>query len=54
MAKGKQLFLMEAMWSRFTPAYQKVLEEVQNGTIGTVLSVHANFGIPISSIERIW
>jgi len=45
---------MEAMWSRFTPAYQKVLEEIQNGTIGTVLNVHVSLGKPLSSIERIW
>jgi len=45
---------MEAMWSRFTPAYQKVVEEVQNGTIGTVLHVQANFGRQMSNIERIW
>jgi predicted dehydrogenase len=45
---------MEAMWSRFTPAYQKVLEEIQNGAIGAVLKVQANFGVPISNIERIW
>lgn len=45
---------MEAMWSRLTPAYQKVFEELQTGTIGTVLSVHVSFGVPISSIERIW
>lgn len=45
---------MEAMWSRFTPAYQKILEEIQNGTIGTVLNVQASLGKPLSSIERIW
>jgi len=54
LSKDKRLFLMEAMWSRFTPAYQKVLEEIQNGTIGTVLNVQANLGKPLSSIERIW
>lgn len=45
---------MEAMWSRFTPAYKKALEEIKNDTIGTVLNMQANFGIPISNIERIW
>lgn len=45
---------MEAMWSRFTPAYQKVIEEIQNGTIGEVINIQANFGLPISNIERIW
>lgn len=54
ISKEKQLFLMEALWSRFTPAYQKVHEELENGTIGTVLNVQANFGIPISNIERLW
>ncbi|VVC33299.1 Oxidoreductase, N-terminal,NAD(P)-binding domain,Oxidoreductase, C-terminal [Cinara cedri] len=54
MSKEKKLFLMEALWSYFTPAFQKVLEEIQNGTIGEVLNVQANFGIPISNVERIW
>lgn len=45
---------MEAMWSRFTPAYQKVLVELEKGCIGTVLNVQVNFGTPISNIERLW
>jgi len=45
---------MEAMWSRFTPAYQKVRDEIQSGTIGTVINIQANLGKPLSSIERIW
>nr|BAH72457.1 ACYPI004067 [Acyrthosiphon pisum] len=54
LSNAKKLFLMEAMWSRFTPAYQKVIEVLQNGTIGTVLHVQVNFGRQMSNIERIW
>lgn len=44
---------MEAMWSCFTPAYERVFDEIQKGTIGNVLNVKANFGVPINSVERI-
>lgn len=39
-------FLMEAMWSRFLPAYVRLRELVAEGAIGTVLSVDADFGFP--------
>ncbi|XP_050427269.1 trans-1,2-dihydrobenzene-1,2-diol dehydrogenase-like [Adelges cooleyi] len=54
LAKSKRIFLMEAMWSRFGPAYEKVFEEIQKGTLGNVLSVKANFCVPIATQERIW
>ena len=44
LAKEKQLFLMEAMWTRFIPATEKVLELIQDGVIGELRSVHADFG----------
>lgn len=43
-ARAKQVFLMEALWSRFMPGIMKALELVQSGTIGKVLSVKADFG----------
>jgi predicted dehydrogenase len=39
-----QTFFMEAMWSRCIPAFQKVLEMVENGVIGHPLSIKAEFG----------
>ncbi|ABW09918.1 oxidoreductase domain protein [Parafrankia sp. EAN1pec] len=39
-------FLMEAMWSRFLPAYVKIRELVAAGAIGTVLAVEGDFGFP--------
>lgn len=35
-AKGQQVFVMEAMWSRFLPAVKKVKQWVEEGRIGTV------------------
>jgi predicted dehydrogenase len=43
IAQDKKLLLMEAMWSRFTPAYIKAKEWVQSGRIGQVKLIHASF-----------
>lgn len=43
-AREKNLFLMEAMWSRFVPVYQKVSEWINNGRIGTIRMITADFG----------
>jgi predicted dehydrogenase len=39
-----QTFFMEAMWSRFNPAFQKVLDIVEKGILGGPLSIKAEFG----------
>ncbi|CAG7727409.1 unnamed protein product [Allacma fusca] len=44
-ARKKKLFFMEAIWSRFFPAYQKLKEELAKGTIGEVYSVLVTMGI---------
>lgn len=43
-AREQQLFLMEAMWTRFLPAIQKVKQWVDEGKIGEVQLVKADFG----------
>lgn len=50
LAKQKNLFFMEAMWTPFLPATLKALEWVQQGKIGEVQVVQANFGFPASPI----
>ncbi|MGA9277463.1 Gfo/Idh/MocA family protein [Ilumatobacter sp.] len=40
-------FVMEAMWSWFMPAWQQLRERVEQGVIGEVISVDANFCIPV-------
>lgn len=43
VAKEHNVFLMEALWSRFNPTIKKVKELVDNGTIGEVGYLHADF-----------
>jgi predicted dehydrogenase len=44
VARERDLFLMEAMWSRFLPVYVKVRELLAEGAIGQIQSVEADFG----------
>jgi len=44
VARRKNLFLMEALWSRFMPTTLKTLELIRKGAIGKVLGVRADFG----------
>ncbi len=43
-AKSRKLFLMEAIWTRFIPATEKVLELIENQSIGNINFVRADFG----------
>lgn len=45
LAKDKNLFLMEAMWTRFFSTIQKVKEWVSNGKIGSIKKMEGSFGI---------
>jgi len=49
LAKEKNLFLMEAIWSRFQPSYLKLKEEIDKGLIGEVSHVQAEFGFNIEA-----
>lgn len=43
-AREKKLFLMEALWTRFIPGTEKLLELLNSGLIGDLKSVRADFG----------
>tara|TARA_R110000868_G_scaffold4211_13_gene26716 strand:- start:123298 stop:124281 length:984 start_codon:yes stop_codon:yes gene_type:complete len=45
-AKKNKVFLMEALWSRFNPTIQKVLQLIQDDVIGAIKYVHADFAFP--------
>jgi predicted dehydrogenase len=47
-AKQNHVFLMEAVWTRFFPAIQKVLDEIHSGAVGDVRIVQASFNFRIS------
>ena len=56
LARERRLFLMEAVWARFVPGFQRALEIVASGEIGEVTWVRADLGFPapIDDSARIW
>lgn len=44
LARAEGVYLLEALWSRFTPSTAKVLELIAAGTLGKIESVRADFG----------
>jgi predicted dehydrogenase len=44
LAKGKGLFLMEAMWTKFNPLLNHLREVVDSGRIGELKLIQVNFG----------
>jgi len=47
LAKGQGLFLMEAMWTYFLPAIQQAKKWLDEGLIGKVKHIKADFGYPM-------
>jgi predicted dehydrogenase len=46
LARERNLFVMEAMWTRFQPAMLEARRLIAQGEIGTVHNLHADFGFP--------
>jgi len=55
-AREKNVFLMEALWSRFIPSMVQLKEQVGNGAIGHPLLLQCNFGFisPFDPYNRIY
>ncbi|XP_006826073.1 trans-1,2-dihydrobenzene-1,2-diol dehydrogenase-like [Saccoglossus kowalevskii] len=54
LAKEKKLFCMEAIWSRFFPAYDEIRSIINSGKIGDIKYVYADFGVNnLMSVQRI-
>jgi len=53
LARARGVFLMEAVWSRFTPLYTELRQRVEAGEIGDVRHVVASFGKPTGHVERL-
>jgi predicted dehydrogenase len=43
-ARKRKLFLMEGIWTRFIPGTIKVLQLIEEGAIGDIVSLQADFG----------
>ena len=44
VARDKNIFLCEGLWTRFFPAMKKVSDVISSGEIGTVVNVQGDFG----------
>ena len=44
LAAEKRLFFMEALWTVFLPTYTQIFEKINNGDIGSIIGVKADFG----------
>jgi predicted dehydrogenase len=56
MAREKKIFLMEALWTKFLPHYNKLLDLIQQKTLGDIKSMLVNFGFkpPIPPSQRLF
>ncbi|KAI9583940.1 trans-1,2-dihydrobenzene-1,2-diol dehydrogenase [Glossina fuscipes] len=52
-AEMKKLFLMEAIWSRFFPAYQYLRKQIHTGVLGEIKEVSATFCVDLKHVERL-
>ena len=48
LARHKNLFLMDALWTKFHPHYKKMLELVKSGALGDIKLVLSNFGYVVT------
>ncbi|TAH01601.1 MAG: gfo/Idh/MocA family oxidoreductase [Sphingobacteriales bacterium] len=55
-ARNRKLFLMEAMWTKFLPHYNKVRSMIADGKLGELQSIQVNFGFlpPQPPAQRIF
>ena len=53
LAKEKNLFLGEALWTRFMPWVTKLQELLEKGEVGEVQAVQCGFGQTLTHIERL-
>jgi dihydrodiol dehydrogenase / D-xylose 1-dehydrogenase (NADP) len=52
-AETRGVFFMEALWTRFFPATERLRSELKNDAIGQVKIVQANFFARINQVERV-
>ena len=53
LSQEKQVFITEAMWTRYMPFSKTIREIVDSGMLGRVMMLTANIGYPIHWKERI-
>jgi predicted dehydrogenase len=56
LARERGVFLMEALWTRFLPAYERAGAWLRDGVIGELRSLNSNFcfSVPFDPATRLW
>ena len=52
LAKEKNLFIMEALWIEFLPAYKKIKELLKSGVIGDIKNIKVSYGFDTNSERK--
>uniref|UniRef100_A0A182JXB9 Trans-1,2-dihydrobenzene-1,2-diol dehydrogenase n=1 Tax=Anopheles christyi TaxID=43041 RepID=A0A182JXB9_9DIPT len=53
LATERNLFLMEAIWSRFFPFYRQLREFIDQGDLGEIREVEVSFGFVLTDVDRL-
>lgn len=53
-AKAKDLFFMEAIWSRFFESYKFLRQRIDDGDLGEIKEIELEFGFPLANTERLF
>lgn len=54
LARERHVFLTEAIWTRYLPARQIVESLLEEGIIGELLTLEAEFSVPLSHVRRMY
>lgn len=54
LAKEKNVFVTEAIWTRYLPARHIVKELIESDIIGEITSLNAEFSVPLSHLPRMY
>lgn len=53
LAREKNLFLIEGIWTGHFPIYRYVHQQIQNETLGEIQSVDIDCGVELCNVERL-
>lgn len=54
IAKEKNLFFMEALWSRFFESYKFLRQRIVDGDLGEIKEINLEFGFPLANEARLF
>ncbi|XP_066245018.1 trans-1,2-dihydrobenzene-1,2-diol dehydrogenase-like [Euwallacea similis] len=53
LAKSQNLFIMEAIWTRFFPVFQDVRQLLNSGALGEIRFASTTFGVTVGDVDRV-